>query len=106
MSTPRLPRDDLSAAMAARRELGPDYDDAFVESVVERLRESLDLQRPAPPKVHRRTGDYPLTLAILSMLAGIPLSAIGVVNAGLPGLIVVWAGLVLINAIYTQRPRS
>ncbi len=46
MTTPRLPREDLTAAMAARRELGPDYDDAFIETVVDRIEEA---SAPAPP---------------------------------------------------------
>ncbi|MFD0533827.1 hypothetical protein ACFQY7_08605 [Actinomadura luteofluorescens] len=53
MTTPRLPRDDLTAAMAARRELGPDYDDAFIETVVDRIEETLDA-RAAAPRTRRR----------------------------------------------------
>jgi hypothetical protein len=44
-------------------------------------------------------------MAILSLLAAIPLSAIGVVNAGLPGLLIALAGIVLINFTYIFRPR-
>jgi hypothetical protein len=44
-------------------------------------------------------------MAVLSLLAAIPLSAIGVVNAGLPGLIFAIAGVVLVNVTYTFRPR-
>ncbi|MES9543312.1 MULTISPECIES: hypothetical protein [unclassified Actinomadura] len=112
MTTPRLPREDLTAAMAARRELGPDYDDAFIETVVERIEETLDARAAAAPRRQRaarapepRRGerDHSLALAILSLLAAIPLSAIGVVNAGLPGLIFALAGIVLINFIYNRR---
>lgn len=97
--------------MAARRELGPDYDEAFIEAVADRIRETLDA-RPAPPP-RRRTAaerghggrDHSLAMAVLSLLAAIPLSAIGVVNAGLPGLLLVIAGIVLVNFTYTFRPR-
>ncbi|MEU8125172.1 hypothetical protein AB0C21_41210 [Spirillospora sp. NPDC049024] len=114
MTTPRLPREDLTAAMAARRELGPDYDDAFIETVVERIEETLDARAAAAPRRRRqvpvpepRRGDrdHSLALAVLSLLAAIPLSAIGVVNAGLPGLIFALVGIVLINFTYTFRPR-
>jgi ferric-dicitrate binding protein FerR (iron transport regulator) len=115
MTTPRLPREDLTAAMAARRELGPDYDDAFIETVVERIEETLDARTAAAPRPRRhapapepRRGgerDHSLALAVLSLLAAIPLSAIGVVNAGLPGLIFALAGIALINFTYTFRPR-
>ncbi|NKZ03943.1 hypothetical protein [Actinomadura latina] len=118
MTTPRLPREDLTAAMAARRELGPDYDDAFIETVVDRIEQALDSRTAAPRSRYRpapgaRRGadqpgaarDHSLAMAVLSLLAAIPLSAIGVVNAGLPGLLFVIAGIVLVNFTYAFRPR-
>ncbi|MBB6395329.1 hypothetical protein BKA00_002243 [Actinomadura coerulea] len=113
MTTPRLPREDLTAAMAARRELGPDYDDAFIETVVDRIEETLDARAAPSPRRRRapapepRHGDrdHSLAMAILSLLAAIPLSAIGVVNAGLPGLLIALTGIVLVNFTYTFRPR-
>ncbi|WP_338743532.1 hypothetical protein [Actinomadura luteofluorescens] len=111
MTTPRLPREDLTAAMAARRELGPDYDDAFIETVVDRIEETLDARAAAPrtrrrapaPEPRRGDRDHSLAMAILSLLAAIPLSAIGVVNAGLPGLLIALTGVVLVNFTYTFR---
>ncbi|MEV4004054.1 hypothetical protein [Actinomadura sp. NPDC049753] len=114
MTTPRLPREDLTAAMAARRELGPDYDDAFIETVVDRIEETLDARAAAPTPRRRRAPapeprhgdrDHSLAMAILSLLAAIPLSAIGVVNAGIPGLLIALTGVVLVNFTYTFRPR-
>ncbi|WP_067796443.1 hypothetical protein [Actinomadura formosensis] len=113
MTIPRLPREDLTAAMAARRELGPDYDDAFIEKVVDRIEEALGTRaaaprpgrRPAPPASRGGERDHSLAMAVLSLLAAIPLSAIGVVNAGLPGLLFAIAGIVLINFTYAFRPR-
>lgn len=115
MTTPRpphrtptpLPHEDLTAAMAARRELGPEYDEAFLETVVARIEESLD-SRTAPKRPARRPGpggSGDLALALLSLAAAIPLSAIAVVNAGLPGLAIVCAAIVLVNLTYVNRPR-
>ncbi|MGP4028459.1 hypothetical protein [Actinomadura sp. 3N407] len=113
MTTPRLPREDLTAAMAARRELGPDYDDAFIETVVDRIQETLDARTAAPPRPRLRPApepghgghDHSLAMAVLSLLAAIPLTAIAVLNAGLPGLFLAIAGIVLVNVTYTFRPR-
>ncbi|NVI86360.1 hypothetical protein [Actinomadura sp. BRA 177] len=114
MTTPRLPREDLTAAMAARRELGPDYDDAFIETVVDRIEEALGARTAAAPRPRHRPApepqrggehDHSLAMAVLSLLAAIPLSAIAVVNAGLPGLLITIAGIVLVNLTYTFRPR-
>ena len=111
MTTPRLPREDLTAAMAARRELGPDYDDAFIETLVDRIQESLEVRSATKPRSgaaaapRQRDHDHSLAMAVLSLLAAIPLSAIAVVNAGLPGLLIALAAIILINATYTFRPR-
>ncbi|MDL4777220.1 MULTISPECIES: hypothetical protein [Thermomonosporaceae] len=113
MTIPRLPREDLTAAMAARRELGPEYDQAFIETVVGRIEETLAARSPEPvrapaPAGVRARGDRDtgsLAMALISLIAAIPLSAIGVVNAGLPGLILAGAVIVLVNLTYTFRPR-
>ncbi|MFD0690782.1 hypothetical protein [Actinomadura fibrosa] len=114
MTIPRLPRDDLTAALAARRELGPDYDEAFIETVVDRIEETLQARtapepaprrRPRAPRAAAGERDHSLAMAVLSLLAAIPLSAIGVVNAGLPGLMFVLTAIVLVNVTYTFRPR-
>ncbi|MGH3244295.1 MAG: hypothetical protein ACRDNL_28240 [Spirillospora sp.] len=117
MTMPRLPRDDLTAAMAARRELGPDYDDAFIETVVDRIEQALDARssaaeprsraglRPTAAEQFRGDRDHSLAMAILSLLAAIPLSAISAINAGLPGLLFTLAAIVLVNVTYAFRPR-
>ena len=101
--------------MAARREFGPDYDDAFIETVVERIEASLDARTAAAPRRRPRpeprrgaeyitaARDHGLALAVLSLLAAIPLSAIAVVNAGIIGLLVAITGIVLLNAVYAWR---
>ena len=44
-------------------------------------------------------------LALVSVALGIPLTAIGGGTAGLPGLLVVWTGIVLINFFYSRSRR-
>lgn len=39
-------------------------------------------------------------LAILSLALGIPLTAIAAGTGGLAGLLIVWVGIVLVNAVY------
>ncbi|WP_018656616.1 hypothetical protein [Actinomadura flavalba] len=106
MTIPRLPRDDLAAAMAARRELGPDYDDAFVQSIVDRVEETLR-DRPKPrPRRDAPGWDTGLVLPLASLLAAIPLSAIAVVNAGTLGFVLCWAAIVLINVVHGASRRG
>ncbi len=93
-------REDARATLTARRELGSDFDDALVESFAQRVEERL---KARPPE--RRTTDergMVLALAIVSLGCGIPISAIAVTQAGLPGLIVAWVGIVLVNVVFAR----
>ncbi|MQY08465.1 hypothetical protein ACRB68_65740 [Actinomadura sp. RB68] len=108
---PRLSREDLAAALAARRELGPDYDDAFLDSVVDRLQETMPARagapapkRPAPAARPQGGRDLSLVMALASLLAAIPLSAIAAVQVGGFGLVVAWAAIVAVNVAYMYRP--
>ncbi len=44
-------------------------------------------------------------LAIVSVVLGIPLTAISSATVGLPGLLVVWTGIVLVNFFYGRSRR-
>lgn len=55
----------------------------------------------APPAADRTS----FVLALLSMVMGIPISAIASGNAGLPGLLVAWIGIVLVNVVYAWGRR-
>jgi hypothetical protein len=112
-------RKDLRAAVAARQELGQEYEDAIIDSFLEKLdaREALRHGREAEVRredqvleamgLKRREGADPggLALAIISVVAAIPITAIGADMLGLPGLIVCWAGLVGINFARTLGNR-
>ena len=90
MTEELVPRDDARAALEARRELGPAYEDELVERFAEqieaRLRERLPARRNVSPAV-----------VIVSLLVAIPLIAIAGSTVGLAGVIVVCAALVLVN---------
>ena len=101
-------RDDLTAAVAARRELGPDYEDAVLDSFLARL--DRQTQERVDAKVAERLSsgvsrgagaparsDPGLTLGIVSLIAGIPVTAITTSASGLAGLIVAWGGIAAVN---------
>lgn len=107
---------ELNATLRARGELGDEYESALVDSFLEKVEQRLDTtldrrvrrhlaeqrvavargaRAPEPPLGHfgERYG-----LAIISLVLAIPLTAIAVVNAGIGGLLVVWFGIVGVNA--------
>ncbi|MFC5187767.1 hypothetical protein [Actinomadura harenae] len=108
-----VPREDLAAGLAARRELGPDYDAAFADVIAARIEEQLAARtsasaefRPAPlPRAPRPLRDHSLTLILVSLVASIPLTAISGYAAGSAGVFLVWLALVALNVTYMHRPR-
>lgn len=125
MSSSSFSPDEIRAAAETHRELGPDYQDAVIESFLDKVGKEIDARvdarlgrgrggwqpeqpaRPAPPAAVKQY--QPMTLAIVSMVLGIPLTAItltaGPHPAGIVGLLVVWAAIAAINIAYAVRLR-
>ena len=119
-------RDEVQASAAAHRDLGPGYDAAVAEGLVERIGEEIDRrvdarlfghlpQAPAPrPRrtaVPGRLGVAPVFLALGSIAGGIGATAAvlrpdypGYVDAG-QGILValIWIVIALINFFYARR---
>jgi VIT1/CCC1 family predicted Fe2+/Mn2+ transporter len=111
-------RDDLTAAVGARRELGPDYEDAVLDSFLARLdrqmQERVDAtvaerlssgERPAAGAAAPARRDPGLTLGIVSVIAGIPVTAITMGTEELAGLIVAWGGIAAVNVAHAWGRR-
>jgi hypothetical protein len=98
-------RDDLQATLDARRDLGPEYDAALVESFVDRLdatiaarvRAELGAHGAAPHHKAKSPGAAMIPVALGSMGIGIPLTAIAAGAAGFAGLLIAWMAIVIIN---------
>lgn len=91
---------DLEATVAARAELGQEYEPALVESFVERI--DAQIERRVDAELQRRerdekAGGFDTGLVYATMGIGIPLTAIAGGIADLPGIIVAWTGIVGVN---------
>ena len=104
-------RRDVDAALAARMELGPEYEDHIAAGLAERV-EELVAYRTAELRTTRTEGSAELelertsrrqrfVLGIISLGTGIPITAIAgeVVEPGLLGVAVAWAGIVGVNVV-------
>src|SRR5579885_3542441 len=91
-------RRDIEATLAARRELGPEYDDHFIDTLTEKLvqRARLEVQR-APVPQERLTPEMRTGIAICSLIFGIPLVAIATDIASVPGLVIVCLMILGVN---------
>ena len=102
--------------MAARSELGPEYDDAIAAGLADRVEELVAYRtaelRHADEAAKedradvRRGNTHRFALGIVSLGAGIPISAISASTADLPGLMVAWAGIVGVNAVFAWGNRA
>jgi hypothetical protein len=110
-SSPLTP-DEIRAAAETHNELGRDYSAAVIESFLEKVGNEIDAhvdarltRYPGPaqaprPKPRREHGGA-TALAVLSVVLGIPLTAIVAYSpAHLTGLLVVWIALAVINIAY------
>lgn len=112
-------RADLEATLAARRELGDEYDAALAKSFIEKLdrevdarvREALsarDAERDVPVARVRRRGGSGFALASIAL--GIPVSAVVASNLhgttdSLIGVVVAWAAIAAINVTHAIERR-
>jgi len=109
-----LTPEEIRAAAETHRELGPDYQSAVIESFLDKVGREIDarvdqrmaIARPVKPARQRA----PMALAIVSMVLGIPLSAIalGVGSqsaGGIVALVVIWIAITAINLSYTLGNR-
>ncbi|MEW2069896.1 hypothetical protein [Streptomyces sp. NPDC007346] len=117
---------ELSATLQARGELGPEYESALIDSFLEKVEQRLDSTMDR--QVRRHLAEQQVTAArdprsarppsaagpapgfgerfgfgVVSLVLAVPLSAIGVVNAGIEGLVVAWMGIVGVNAVHAAR---
>lgn len=97
-------RQDMRATLETRRELGPEYEAALVDSLVARLdttiahRVRAELHAAgAPTAKPRKNTNSSVPIALGSMGIGIPLTAIAAQSAGTVGLLLAWGGIVAIN---------
>ncbi|MET9467009.1 hypothetical protein ABZY44_19835 [Streptomyces sp. NPDC006544] len=106
---------ELAATLDARRELGPEYEaallDSFVDKVDTQVRRRLaeELLSAARPRRSAEPVDggfgERFGFAVITLVLAIPLSAIGAAQARLSGLIVVWLGILGVNYVHAVTSR-
>ena len=111
-------RRDVEAALAAQRELGPEYEDQVAAGLADRVEQlaayrTAELRYASEREGHGASIDKTaqtqrFVTALVSLGAGIPITGIAVVNGGLPETLICWAGIVGVNmaqALSSRRRR-
>ena len=110
-------RRDVEAALAAREELGADYDEHIAAGLAERVEELAayrlaELRRQDETHGREKTEEQlsrsrQFKLAVISLVMGFPITGIAAteVEPGLVGIAVSWAGIVAVNVVYAISNR-
>ena len=108
-----IPREELRATLAARHELGPEYDTALVESLAERVEQVVQArvaaQQVAPPAPAQGPSSalspgMRVAVAAISLGVSIPCLAIAGDVAGVAGVAITWAGIAVVNVAAAISP--
>ncbi|WP_448575169.1 hypothetical protein [Thermomicrobium sp.] len=95
--------EELRIALAARRELGPDYDrelaEAFLTEVNRALEERVEQLWRQHERRRRRTAIGRGLLLTVVLLTSVPLTFVAGVTTGVTGIVVVWVGLIVLTAL-------
>jgi hypothetical protein len=111
-------RDEVSVSVAAHQELGPDYDKAVAEGLVERIGEEIDrrvdtrlqtaarLGSQAAVPGHRRGG---FGIVLVSLIFGTGATSVVLGNEGTSSVaqmvmvLLIWSAIAVINVVYALR---
>ncbi|GAB3738673.1 hypothetical protein GCM10028864_00860 [Microlunatus parietis] len=107
---------DAAAAMAARHELGPEFDEQIAAGLAERMEQlayhrGVELQEQhrtarAEEAAERSTRTQRFALGIVSLGAGIPITAIStLVDPPIVGILISWGGIVAVNVVHALSGR-
>ena len=103
---PVVRREELTAAVAARREL-PEHEDELVAGFLDQIERGLDrriderlAQRKANVPGKPVAGDGAFVITLVSLGVSIPLIAIAGGTAGLAGVVAVCVAVVLVNYFF------
>jgi len=118
MAAADLTPEEIAAALAARRELGPEYEDAIAASLADRgereIAARVDAARypaptPAPRQLEPRSSgsNDSRWIAIASLIAGIPVTGIvaGTSHGNVFAIAVAWGGIALVNMAHALSRR-
>jgi len=112
-------RDEISASVAAHKELGPDYDRAVAEGLIERIGEEIDKrvdarlqaaskQAPVAPASYRHRGPT-FGMLLISLIFGTGATSVVIGSdrtdsaAQAIMVILIWAAIAAINIVSAVR---
>ena len=102
MSERVVPKDELEAAIEARKELGADMEPALIDGFVARIEQRLAERAGDHDRSLKQKRDHQKEMVLGAMGISVPLMAIAAIFAGLPGIIAVCAAVAVVAIVSTR----
>jgi hypothetical protein len=97
-----VPKDELQAALEARKELGAEMEPAVIDAFIERIERQLVERAREREQSLKRKRDHQKEMVLGAMGISVPLFVIAAIFTGLAGVIVVSATLAVIAVVSTR----
>jgi Flp pilus assembly protein TadB len=95
-------RDEIQAAIEARKELGAEMEPAVIDAFVERIEQRLDERSEQTERSLKRKREHQKEMLLGAMGISVPLFALAAIFTGLAGVLVV-CGLLAVIAVVSSR---
>jgi hypothetical protein len=103
MAEPSVDREELEAAIEARKELGAELEPAVIDSFVERIEKSIVKRDEQREKALKRRRDHQKEMVLGAMALSIPLMAIAAIFTGLAGVIAVCVAIGVVAIVSARQ---
>ena len=103
MAEPTVDREEVQAALEARKELGAELEPAVIDSFVERIEKSIVKRDEQREKALKRQRDHQKEMVLGAMALSIPLMAIAAIFTGLAGVIAVCVAIGVVAIVSARQ---
>lgn len=103
MAEPTAHREELEAAIEARKELGAELEPAVIDAFVARIEKSIVKRDDQREKALKRRRDHQKEMVLGAMALSIPLMAIAAIFTGLAGVIAVCVAIGVVAIISARQ---
>jgi hypothetical protein len=96
MSERTIPREEVQAAIEARKELGAEMEPAVIDAFIERVEQRLGARSGESEQSLKRKREHQKEMVLGAMGISVPLFALAAIFAGIAGVVAVCATLAVI----------
>jgi len=104
VSEGRVPKEELEAAIEARKELGAEMEPALIDGFVERIERRLAERGAESERSLKARRDHQRDMVLGAMGISVPLLLFAAIFTGLAGVIAVCAAIAVIAVATTRSP--